>query len=111
MNSNMRAFQTVKSHLLSQMQKSVSGKTARCAYRGVGNLKCAVGALIPDNEYQKSFDDDLKHNLKKVFLACPSLQAIDFDVLRSFQGLHDGYRPEGWQRELNTLERELQAYF
>ncbi len=42
-------FDTVARHLHQQRGRSVDG--VQCLYRGPGDLKCAVGCLIPDELY------------------------------------------------------------
>ncbi len=48
-------FDTVVTHLFQQgRQSSVKGM---CLYRSESGLKCAVGALIPDDAYDPKMDD------------------------------------------------------
>ncbi len=49
-------FDTVVDHLLSQGKPSISGV---CRYRSDDGLKCAVGVLIPDSEY----DFEMEHSV------------------------------------------------
>lgn len=56
MQTRQEIFETVANHLFSQGQMATNGLGA-CSYRSDG-LKCAVGVLIPDNEYREDFDND-----------------------------------------------------
>lgn len=52
-------FDQVKEHLLKQYQKSVTNNInggLSCLYRGLKGLKCAVGCLIADDEYDKKME-------------------------------------------------------
>lgn len=49
-------FDFVVNHLLTQKERSYdeTSSALSCAYRGIGNLSCAVGCLIADNKYDKT---------------------------------------------------------
>lgn len=51
-------FDTVSRHLATQGGKSVKNGTDNCQYRGDGGRKCAVGALLTDEEYRPSYDEN-----------------------------------------------------
>lgn len=44
-------FDTVARHLIEQGRRAIESYEGNCAYRGVGGTKCAVGVLIPDDQY------------------------------------------------------------
>lgn len=48
------AFDTMVAHLRRQGERAFNGQS--CLYRTNDGLKCAVGALIPDEEYRESFE-------------------------------------------------------
>ncbi len=48
-------FNTSLAHLRAQGQRAI-GKNGMCAYRGLNNTKCAIGALIPDSKYDESIE-------------------------------------------------------
>lgn len=52
--SKQEVFDVVTKHLLTQNQKSRVDTS--CMYRGPGSLKCAVGALIPDDVYSYAME-------------------------------------------------------
>lgn len=49
-------FDTVAKHLFAQGKRSILNNGVSCAYRGADGLKCAVGALIADEEYTEEMD-------------------------------------------------------
>ena len=48
-------FDTVVAHLIQQGVPSVDD-TGVCMYRGPNNTKCAIGCLIPNENYDESFE-------------------------------------------------------
>lgn len=52
--NHQKAFDTMLNHLRQQGKPAVTEK-GRCRYR-VDGLKCAVGALIPDEEYEPAME-------------------------------------------------------
>lgn len=109
--ANKQAFKTVKAHLLKQMSPALEGGV--CQYRTSDGKKCAVGALIPDAEYNKGFDPPARENdttygcLDDVQQACPSLRPISFALLSDVRQIHDAHAPAEWAALLDTLEMEL----
>lgn len=53
-----QVFDIISQHLLKQRVKSVVNTPMKniCQYRTPNGLKCAAGALIPDEEYTKEMD-------------------------------------------------------
>ena len=78
------AFNIVKNHLLTQMTKSMEenefGDT-QCLYRGPNGTKCAIGALITDEEYKEITEHSHE------FWAIYDLMVFQTESLRSLQGL------------------------
>lgn len=87
---------------------TTGGKYGGCAYRGGDGLKCAVGHLIPDDEYREEMDGaacsvpDVLSVLRKNMChdTLDNLQA-NLDLLNTVQSWHDdhldhqGGRPMG----------------
>lgn len=59
---NQEAFDIVKRHLLTQKKISVNHEGV-CQYRGPDGLKCAIGALIPDEIYNPTMEN---HTIKEL---------------------------------------------
>ena len=57
-----------------------------CRYRGSEGRKCAVGLLIPDDEYSQALE---RKPLDKVYRECESLKKYAFDDLEVLQEAHD----------------------
>ena len=51
-------FNIVSTHLLTQGMKSRNA-FGTCAYRGENGMKCAAGALIPDDQYKPEIENVL----------------------------------------------------
>ena len=108
MNEAQSLFETISRHLFAQGELSVKPKNPnsvydRCAYRGENGLKCAVGAVLPDEEYQKVFDEanmpvtsvvyELDHGpTRKLFMG-------NLDLLANLQAVHDDAR--NWETSEN----------
>lgn len=83
--TNQEAFDTMVKHLHKQnWVRSVlySG----CAYRGNQGRKCAVGCLIPDDEYKSSLEGQ---SAGLAAMSCPSLSKISLSLLKDMQRFHD----------------------
>jgi hypothetical protein len=99
-------FDFVANHLLTQNEKALENE--KCCYR-TGNLKCAVGALIADEDYNCSFEGkslQLLHDTpeKSIF---SDIKYNNLILLNQLQGIHDSYGPESWLKKLSSLAKEL----
>jgi hypothetical protein len=72
-----------------------------CKYRGMGETKCAVGHVIPDDAYSESIEG---HTVGRL-LDDPRLSHLRpyQSLLISFQGLHDSGEPEEWEAGFFTI--------
>jgi hypothetical protein len=115
--THQQIFDQVARHLLTQKRKSVKTPetlTGRCLYRGPDGMKCAIGVLIPDEEYVEAMEslsisqllnEQIPHN--KGFDLQPILpllkarfEDVDPPFLNALQNLHDGCFVENWKKEL-----------
>jgi len=92
--TNQEIFEKVTMHLLVQKKRSVlypedRGLGANCAYRGVFDLKCAVGVLIPDEEYSSEMENIDARTLMEGPLCPPALRECNADLLYDLQKAHD----------------------
>ena len=105
------AFTIVKNHLLTQMTKSIEGN--QCLYRGPNGTKCAIGALITDEEYKKIEDARCKD--LKVYevedLQIVSLQGLTIDFLEELQIIHDQYEVQDWKNQLETFAEKYNLQY
>ena len=101
--TNQEAFDAMVRHLAKQGERCTSGELGDdCCYRGPNGLKCAVGALIPDEEYSPDFEDSTA-DVSAVALACPTLNGIDVDMLGHAQFVHDVSEVHNWRRGMRSV--------
>ena len=62
--------------------------------------KCFVGALIPDNEYDPTFENKTARRLCVEHNAFPDGMAA---FLMDLQGIHDSHDPEEWPDMLRNV--------
>lgn len=92
---NQEAFNTMVQHLRKQSAKSLqAGSDIKCMYRAPNGLRCAVGCLIPDNEYADHMDNS---SLCRVIELVPALQEISYSLLTMMQSIHDGQEVAEWE--------------
>jgi hypothetical protein len=97
-------FNKVARHLARQGRKA-RDEHGKCAYRGKGDLKCAVGCLIRDSEYDPRMEGDSVDGLKKRDLLPNRLRRAE-RLLMSLQSAHDDtYDGEGLARALADTAR------
>jgi hypothetical protein len=101
--TRQQIFTKVKNHLLSQNAKAM-GKYGTCMYRTAEGLKCAVGCLIPDYEYDRRIEYKIVENLCdggiKEFTF---LKDFDKNFLRRLQVIHDNVDVKDWEKELKAF--------
>jgi len=105
--NDQQVVELVAYHLGFQNEKSIGFndyKIEVCLYRGPDRLKCAIGALIPDEIYNRNFNSKtfsrvLYENIKinKLFIN------ISEELLTSLQIIHDTYPIENWKSELEKI--------
>lgn len=107
-------FEHVRQHLINQGQRSIDPMIG-CSYRSPDGLMCAVGCLIPAEEYRDHFegvnacDDGVRGALRLNGL--PLFGESDFDgdmdsrtvMLNSLQLMHDTRKVVEWPRLLRTF--------
>jgi hypothetical protein len=118
-HNNQSAFDTVVAHLFKQSKQAVDEKTGDCFYRCPRGsaLRCAIGALMGDNEYDAQMEgagiDGLLNGnhtysngkVRQYFNYVPprSIQGVDVKLLRELQAVHDEVFPSGPQEVLFRL--------
>ena len=113
------AFNIVKNHLLTQMTKSMEenefGDT-QCLYRGPNGTKCAIGALITDEEYKEIAEHSHE------FWAIYDLMVFQTENLQSVQGLdltfwedlqisHDQGEIQDWKNQLEVFAKKYNLQY
>lgn len=116
MKTRQEIFNTVATHLLTQNAKSFSHFVDSfgdwredCFYRGCDGLKCAIGALIPDDCYMPEFE---RHSILYLFkefskdFHMMGLDSVDGDFLFDLQLIHDGEPAASWKEFLRNFARK-----
>ena len=114
--TDQEAFDRAVRHALKQGKRSViielrsSGEIVEhCAYRGEDGMMCPVGALIPDEEYDKTMER--KSAAKLVTKGTPSLQGLNPNLLCYVQFTHDTYAPREWEEEFRSVAKRYGLTF
>ena len=101
--TNQTAFNKVVKHLLKQ------GRAARdndrvCRYRDYDSgRKCAIGCLIPNDEYKKSMEGSSIFGLAEEGILPSSLKELNLELLDDLQHVHDYREPSTWLQQLGTV--------
>lgn len=97
-------FNIVVAHARKQKVRAVIPHTNKCRYRGDGDLKCFVGALIPDEYYYPELESELaSHIIENDEELEPYLKPDDLTFgqtgrfLDELQEIHDVITPEAWE--------------
>jgi hypothetical protein len=106
--NNQEAFDAMVQHLRNQGKQSKFEYSTICAYRTPDGLKCAVGALIPDELYSKEMERTDIYNLvieSKGFPKLGELFAnVNLELLSEMQDIHDSIpQPYRWERKFRLL--------
>lgn len=104
-------FETATVHLMMQGKKSQAfmGKVddLTCAYRSPEGLKCAIGALFPDEEYRPFFEGDTVKGLVERADGPPTLKRLAEATGRPFlsclQEVHDDHAVTEWPKALRWV--------
>jgi hypothetical protein len=103
-------FDRICEHLLTQNRKAieVTRQGEMCRYRGADGCSCAIGCLIPDDDYDPSIEGS-------IVLDAPVWSRIPYELdehllvsLRNLQNLHDAWRPSDWPCQLRAFARYYQ---
>jgi hypothetical protein len=100
-------YNKVRKHLLTQQEQSFCDDGETCAYRNSKGLKCAIGALIPDELYSVSWETmgiaEVLISNKRLLVHFEVECDADVDFLESLQNVHDTQSPMVWEHELNAF--------
>ena len=81
-------FDTVATHLFTQGRQARLSNTT-CAYRSDDGLKCAIGALIPDDMYRSEMEGGSPSILITYFPALRTVFGDSMRLLALLQRAHD----------------------
>jgi hypothetical protein len=98
-------FEFVAQHLLNQNQRCMNN--GKCAYRGEDGLKCAVGVIIADDEYDPVFDM-VSDSAIQCLVRDKRIKVSDhLELLTMLQSIHDTYPEFQWEDKLKSLADRL----
>lgn len=107
-----RAFDDMVTHLRQQGVRSTTRNEygdSICAYRGEEGRKCAVGALIADEHYQKSLEGSIGNCAEVVNAVNASgydIRYAEAGILALMQGIHDNVYPDKWEDTIRDLAKQ-----
>ncbi len=110
LTSEQEVFNYVANHLLTQgKQAKIKHPNAGfandvCAYRS-GELKCAAGCLIRDDEYQLSMENKGIGSVVDEYAHLPGIARVGpiLRLLTNLQSIHDRNDPAQWPERLQLL--------
>jgi len=107
-------FDRVVGHMLVQNEKSLAMIEDRllCRYRGPRNLRCGIGAIIPDN----IFESTMEFSRIAVLLHTPDANtrlrehfeienSEDIAFLTVLQSIHDSVAVENWMNQFEVFAK------
>jgi hypothetical protein len=102
-NTLQEVFDIVSVHLLTQVKRCMAIYPDRifpvCSYRNEYGMKCAAGALIPDEEYKPEMEkNNWKMLVKKAFV-----NNLFSNEIRELQQIHDS----NIEDDIDFLKTEL----
>jgi hypothetical protein len=100
-------FDKVVAHLREQKVTAYDEERGACQYRMANGLKCAVGCLLLDEEYDPRMDEGL--NVGQLFCGWPAianrLGRSNLPLLNDLQRIHDNWAPSSWEERLEALAK------
>lgn len=113
MMTNQEIFDRVACHLLRQNVRSVTyGKGGDfCLYRGPNGTSCAVGCLIPDEDYSRYMERKGVRVLMDDYGCKLPFDQDSIPLLSALQKVHDDNMPSNWILALSyvAVEHNLNA--
>lgn len=103
--TDQTAFNKVVKHLLKQGRTAMNDQENTCMYwrnKDTG-LKCAIGCLIPKDEYHKGLEGMTAFTLNEENKLPKSLKELDLNLLDDLQAIHDDRDPQTWLQQLGTI--------
>lgn len=86
------------------LRKPHDPENSLCAYRSPDGLKCFMGVLLPDQNYDPSMDDEKSVPTKTGIGYVKDFIPLDLSVseehLYRLQRIHDSWEPENWRSRL-----------
>lgn len=117
--NRQEVFNKVATHLLTQNAKArteTGWGNFICSYKADNGLKCAIGCLIPDDQYDKRIEGksiNLNPLLISILRNAIDLYIDDINFLENLQMIHDQLPIKSWAEELNqfAIDNKLENNF
>lgn len=100
--TEQEVFDQVATHLLKQNQKATVPGSSHCRYRA-GELSCAAGCLISDDEYNKSLEVGTGGGGWTVLVDEGAVPDTHKRLIQALQTVHDGYTTDLWRFKLEKV--------
>lgn len=123
--TDQQLFDKVAKHLLKQMERSAD-RNGNCVYHNDHGQMCAVGCLIPNELYDKSFEHSpvavasgvksLTPTAKDIEVAeriqkAAGLKKNQLDLAQALQNVHDESWPPDWAAQLKHTAKKFHLEF
>lgn len=105
LNFMQETFNTIVRHLRAQNQKAFNpnhGPSGMCYYR-YKDLKCAAGAIIPDELYERGMEGIPICAVNESF----NLRLEHIELVQSMQYVHDNWEPIDWEEQFIVVAKEF----
>lgn len=106
MLTRQQAFNQVCEHLMQQGQRAVASNNVTCQYLATDGCKCAIGCLIPLDEYVPQMEGKNVDELMKEF-KISTLVKEDLPLYNRLQGVHDYHPISTWKASLCYVAAEM----
>jgi len=102
---NQQVFDFVVAKLREQGCQSMDTGDNTCMYRGRNDTKCAAGHLIPDCDYEKSWECSGVHyqGTGNAVSSYFDLKGYDCKLINELQKVHDSYCVNDWEHKWKLL--------
>lgn len=103
--NKQKLFDTVVKGLLAQGMPSIDTHNLECKYRGPGGTKCAAGQIIPDEDYDPSWEGN---SVTGVVWFIENLPERYLPFLNLMQEAHDLSEGDFWKDfdQVDSLNRD-----
>lgn len=106
--THQEAFDVAARHLLTQKRHATAGPVSaygvpdrtECCYRMADGLMCAVGVLIPEDEYDSGFEGCPAEDIAA---RVPALSGVSVELLEALQEVHDNNAVKLWKGRLQRV--------
>lgn len=109
MRTAQQLFDTVVNHLRQQNSRSTNGDDA-CLYRDLQGRKCALGCLIPDENYLPDMESKTLSGLLRGDLLPISLRdelTTHLRLLSELQNTHDYVDVQFWEERFQNVAKDF----